>query len=73
MWPLKLKFMKTLKQRVLKNKVTTIIGFVLLLGSAIIFYVGKISWQEFTAFIPFCLTMLWAKDTIIGINPTTNK
>jgi len=65
--------MKNLKQRVLKNMVTTIIGMILLIGAAVMFYIERITWQEFTAFIPFCLTMLWAKDTIIGIKPNTNE
>ena len=53
--------------------VTTIIGMILLIGAAVMFYIERITWQEFTAFIPFCLTMLWAKDTIIGIKPNTNE
>ena len=57
-----------MKNRIFKNKVSSIIGLILLIISGAFFWFGKITWGEFTAFIPFCLGLLWVKDTIFKVN-----
>ena len=54
-----------MKTRLIKNWITTVIGLVLLAGASYVFYISKITWQEYVAFIPLCLLMLRAKDSLL--------
>jgi hypothetical protein len=60
--------MKTLKTRVIKNWRTTVIGIILLIFAGILTWNKSITWTEFIAFLPFCLTLIGVKDTLIGVD-----
>jgi len=49
----------------LKEWITTLIGLALLAGAGFMLYKGKITTGEFTAFLPVCLGLFWAKNSFI--------
>ena len=51
--------------RLFKNYVTTIVGLILLGGSAFMAYTGKITFTEFSAFLPTAFLLFRAKDSLL--------
>lgn len=49
----------------IKEWITTVLGMILLAGSAFLTYKGTITIGEFTAFLPVCMGLLWAKNSFI--------
>lgn len=48
-----------------KEWITTLLGLLLLAGAGFMLYKGKITTGEFTAFMPVCLGLFWAKNSFI--------
>lgn len=65
--------MKNLKERVIKNWVSSIIGIAMIIFAALLVWIKTITWQEFIAFLPFCLGMIYVKDTILGVKRKENE
>lgn len=51
-----------MKERILKNPISSILGFSLALGAMAALYSGKASLTEVGAFLPFCLGLIYSKD-----------
>ena len=49
----------------LKEWITSLLGLLLLAGAGYLLYLGKITMGEFSAFMPVCLGLLWAKNSFI--------
>lgn len=54
-----------MKERVINNWKTSVLGLVLLAFAGVLVWFGKITWGEFVAFIPTVAALLWAKDTFL--------
>ena len=52
-------------ERVFKNSITTLLGFIFLIVAAFLLICKDITWEQFTAFLPFCITLIWAKDSLV--------
>ena len=52
-------------ERVFKNTLTTVLGLLSLIFAAFLLIFKDISWEQFTAFLPFCITLIWAKDSLV--------
>lgn len=56
-----------MKYRVFKNWKTSIIGALLLIIAAVALFTGKATLAEFVAFVPFCLGLIYVKDSVFKI------
>lgn len=54
-----------LTERIIKNWLTTIVGLAFLCIAGMLFYTGKITSGELITFVPFCLSLIWSKNTLI--------
>lgn len=55
--------------RIFKNWKSSLIGIILLISAGAFCWFGKITFTEFAAFVPFCLTLIYVQDSIFKINP----
>jgi len=58
-----------MKTRLFKNYVTSIIGMLLLIGSAYAFWMSKITFTEFSGFLSTCFLLFRAKDSLLWAKP----
>lgn len=65
--------MKNLKERTIKNWVSSVVGLSLMIFAGILVWLKTINWTEFIAFLPFCLGMIYVKDTILGVKRKENE
>jgi cadmium resistance protein CadD (predicted permease) len=55
--------MKNIKKRIINNWVSTLIGCLLLVFAGGLTYLEKIPFAGFVGFVPFCIGLIYAKDT----------
>lgn len=55
-----------MKDRIIKNWKTSVIGIVLLAFAGVLVWFQKITLGEFTAFLPTVFGLLWVKDTFVS-------
>lgn len=53
-----------MKSRVFKNWKTSLMGLLLLVFGMLLVWFNKIEFAEFLGFIPFCLGLIYVKDSI---------
>ena len=57
-----------MKERLVKNWVTTVCGLVLFVIGAVLVYTQKIEWDAYIASMSTIFLLFRAKDSLIGIN-----
>lgn len=56
-----------MKDRVIKNWKSSVIGIILGLAGLVFVWFGKITWGEYSAFLPVVFGLLWVKDSIFSV------
>lgn len=62
-----------MKDRIFNNWKTSLMGLFLLIFGGVMVYMKIISWESFVAFVPFCLGLIYVKDTILKKNDSDGK
>jgi len=57
--------MNKITTRVIQNWKTTLLGVIIALLSLALVYFGKATLTEVALILPFVITLIWAKDTIL--------
>lgn len=56
-----------MKARIVKNWKSSLLGIVLLIAALVAVFLNKATWEQFATFVPFCLGLVYVKDTIFKI------
>jgi len=57
-----------MKNRILKHWKSSLLGFILLMVAVITYAKGLTTLGELTSFLPFCLGLIYVKDSIFNPN-----
>ena len=62
-----------LRERLVNNIKSTVLGFACALGGLALVYYDMVSWMQFSLFLPTCLGLILVKDSVFKLNPETLK
>lgn len=57
-----------MKDRVFKNWRTSLLGLALIGVSTAALFMGYATFEQFAAFLPFCLGFIYVKDSVFKLN-----
>lgn len=57
-----------MKERIFNNWKTSMLGVIFLVFGGALVWTGRIPWEGFVGFIPFCLGLIYVKDTVLTAN-----
>lgn len=60
-------------ERCIRNATTSLIGLALIIFSGILVYMDKASVTEVSGWVTLGLTLIRAKDTLVGVKQTSNN